>query len=971
MRVLTDAPTASLERAFAEHIDTCSYRFDSWLLGFAELQLELMRSGSEQSATGGVYLGAYAWVEDLRPSPTRLEPVQLPPDLEQSFAGPTPLRADPTNGGYIHAPSLPHARTAAVLRSGYLANASAENPQTMSVNLSSDRVRLALSLLEGIRGGQSLGALLGYRFERGLHDDYPAVEVDRFIYPLRKAFPLVADSLASTATLPDVPIEAIEARNVLDGRKLIDHIRAIGISTYPFGLPAGTVPDAGPVEADAIDAQVTAMLDVYDAVADLALAEGVHQAVQGNFDRIASTLDAYSTGNFPPDPDVVKTPATGIGLTHRVALHLVPGLAAPAGATPRASAEPAVDAWLEQMLPNLDQVACVVSWSDPVSGSAREETVTLAALELRPLDLLDLVKPESGQAMSELDDRVLRVVFARAAPPRADAGLAISYMTAPPGKLSVFQAAPLVRTLTTLVRSTRPLRATDALLGGDVSPELGDALVVHRSRIADPLADLQTLAGDIAGVPATLDPLLADTTTNRDAIVSGIDGLLDQTVALLERAAGFGLPQSGWGFAYEWRRLAFTSLLDCVRDLVDRWAHRLNDFDGQIAAYDALPPATPDDDRFRALQAAELLVAATLDPLPADPATLRADLDAKRAAFATRRDEFRALLTAPLPTFSAALAAVQALLPVSAFDSQPFDVSELEDGAITFAEDVQRVLAGHQTSASERHDLTAQQLTRFDAATTAPAGAEALQAAAAALLGPQFVIVPEFTLGARQATEWANAVGASGSLLTYLTATAKLDFPVAEWLCGAARVRPMLHAWESAVALGEAFGRSEPELVPAQFPFAAGDSWAALQLPPDYALDSERLCYTAHYATAFDPTANQCGLLLDEWTEVIPGTTRDTAVTFNFDRPDNEPPQAILIVTPASATGSWQWDDIVGALNETLDLARTRAVEPVQVEQTGYSRFLPATVTAATLYGISITLVLAAANRAIDEVKVA
>ena len=168
----------------------------------------------------------------------------------------------------------------------------------------------------------------------------------------------------------------------------------------------------------------------------------------------------------------------------------------------------------------------------------------------------------------------------------------------------------------------------------------------------------------------------------------------------------------------------------------------------------------------------------------------------------------------------------------------------------------------------------------------------------------------------------------------------------------------------------EAFGRSEPELVPAQFPFAAGDSWVALQFPPDYALDSERLCYTAHYATAFDPTANQCGLLLDEWTEVIPGTTRDTAVTFNFDRPDNEPPQAILLVTPASATGSWQWDDIVGALNETLDLARTRAVEPVQVEQTGYSRFLPATVTAATLYGISITLVLAAANRAIDEVKV-
>ncbi len=92
--------------------------------------------------------------------------------------------------------------------------------------------------------------------------------------------------------------------------------------------------------------------------------------------------------------------------------------------------------------------------------------------------------------------------------------------------------------------------------------------------------------------------------------------------------------------------------------------------------------------------------------------------------------------------------------------------------------------------------------------------------------------------------------------------------------------------------------------MPAQFPFAAGAPWLAMQFPPDYVLDSDRLLYTAHYATPFDKTARQCGLLLDEWTEVIPDTTRDTGITFNFDRPDNEPPQAILLVTPAPATGT-------------------------------------------------------------------
>ena len=54
---------------------------------------------------------------------------------------------------------------------------------------------------------------------------YTLAEVDKFIYPLRKAFPLVADSLASTQDADPTPaIQAIEARNVLDGKKLIDQI---------------------------------------------------------------------------------------------------------------------------------------------------------------------------------------------------------------------------------------------------------------------------------------------------------------------------------------------------------------------------------------------------------------------------------------------------------------------------------------------------------------------------------------------------------------------------------------------------------------------------------------------------------------------------------------------------------------------------------------------------------------------------
>ena len=107
---------------------------------------------------------------------------------------------DSTNQGYIHAPSLNHAVAAAVLRNGFISDASPQNRQTLAVNLTSERVRTALAMLEGIRAGQGLGDLLGYQFERGLHDRHDLAEVDKFIYKLRKAFPLRADRLNSTET---------------------------------------------------------------------------------------------------------------------------------------------------------------------------------------------------------------------------------------------------------------------------------------------------------------------------------------------------------------------------------------------------------------------------------------------------------------------------------------------------------------------------------------------------------------------------------------------------------------------------------------------------------------------------------------------------------------------------------------------------------------------------------------------------
>ena len=70
----------------------------------------------------------------------------------------------------------------------------------------------------------------------------------------------------------------------------------------------------------------------------------------------------------------------------------------------------------------------------------------------------------------------------------------------------------------------------------------------------------------------------------------------------------------------------------------------------------------------------------------------------------------------------------------------------------------------------------------------------------------------------------------------------------------------------------------------------------------------------------------------------------------------------MLLVVPPDPAAGWQWDDIVATLHETLELARLRAVEPEQVAATRYAAFLPATVTAATVRGLSI-----AANFALNN----
>jgi hypothetical protein len=978
--VLKDVPTARLERCLTEHVDTACYRLDAWLLGIANVQLALSRYGnaaagvtthaSAVSAAGafgderkasaqGLYLGAYGWLENLKKAPQRTAPVTLSGAVADAFKGGEPPVTDPANGGYIFAPSLAHATTAAILRAGYLSNASVQAPNVFSVNLSSARVRQALELIDGIRNGQPLGALLGYRLQRKLNADYPALGLDRFVQWLRQQFPLVANRMSSTQE--DVSVETIEASNVLDGLKLADHVRAGAAKTYPFGL--GSPPGRSPsrAEINAVNAAVDDLLAAYDAVADLALAEGVHQAVLGNYNAVSATLEAYSKGDFPPEPDVVRTPRGGRAITHRVGLHVDPAASGSQDPTipvsPRSSAQPAINAWLAAVLPDPAKIGCKVQWTDPATGDVLgEATITQKHLKLQPIDLLYIATLDGAAAMGELDDRLVRYVMLRRRP-RGDAKIELLHtVRLPNGFVSFFELAPLVAHLRSLLLRSRPLVPADILApGGDPA---GSASTLDRDRVQTVWDGLKALRDKVEAF----------------AMPASIDTMISNVVKQFERGAQFGLNQVGWGFLYEWRRRTFVGLLKRLSAVVDRWTSRLASFDQGWATYTAQSGAMSDQARLAALAQLDLLVSASaLSPRPTRPDDYEQALigaNGRRAAFNKKLNELAGLPAAitkgKLSSLLAKVkaAALQGTSPIAAFDNQPFSLDDIEKSIAAFKANAQERVDALGADIRKRLAAATSKLQIHDSAAGDKDRVSALQQAGKALLGEDVTLLPELKLAAGPAAELANAytAGSDGALTSYLITKKAVDDPVDDWLHGVARVREKLFAFEQASLLSSAFRGGELSLTPLQLPYAEKQGWLALEFDPNQAIDGDHLLYTAHYPAPCDFTKPIAGILIDEWTEVIPSQDQTAGLAFHFDRPNSEPPQCWPLLMPPAGATAWTWRDAVAAVVETFDLARLRAVEPAQVETKGYAQFLPATSCATMPYSVSIAANFARVN---------
>ncbi len=306
---------ATVDRGLRALLDSTSHRLDPWASGIAARRLRWLQSRGARWR-----LGAYGWVD--APGPAQGEE----------------LKPGPTAAGLLHAPSHPQALTAAILRDHAVRQ---HDTARWEIALDSEKVRTAEHLAGEVRAGVHVKEALGRLVEEIAGD--PAL-----VIKLRDAFKMRPEH---------------EGRRVCDGEAAV---RAAVCE--PELLPAGVSVE-----------KVKALQGVLDTYADLLVADGVFDVVNGRPDRAAEAMEAAAGLGPPSDLRVLRTPREGTALS-TVALALLTDEAPADPAAPGAIADPAFAALLERETGD----AAAVAWRWDVAGKA----VSLADLGLAPVDAL-------------------------------------------------------------------------------------------------------------------------------------------------------------------------------------------------------------------------------------------------------------------------------------------------------------------------------------------------------------------------------------------------------------------------------------------------------------------------------------------------------------------------------------------------------------------------------------------------------
>ena len=364
----------------AEFLDLFTYRLDAWFTGF-------IKSAKEQftKEKGNVLpqIGSYGWVFNLRENNReKISDLNKCRDIVREMS----LGIDPRTSAiyknvgsdkahYVVAPSIQQALTTAVLRSAYLKSKGSATDSHICVNMSSMRVRQALRLVDGVRRGMSTSVVLGVDLERYLHDAKGLfdVELDEFIYPLRKMFRQVVDLKAQTAEADDYTMQVINGEALLNtfigewnwsksvSSWLEENCQGAACLEWLHRLNEESNCNLFGEDDDATKKrhvffkQIERLMDSYDALNDLLLSEGVHRLVMGDKSSFYAISNFLSTGEGSiPEPEILKIPSEHVVVAHKAGLMLPIVEECPQKAF--AIADPSVNAWIESVIGDMDKL---------------------------------------------------------------------------------------------------------------------------------------------------------------------------------------------------------------------------------------------------------------------------------------------------------------------------------------------------------------------------------------------------------------------------------------------------------------------------------------------------------------------------------------------------------------------------------------------------------------------------------------
>lgn len=857
---LSSRPVEIVERLTAELLDLSTHRVDAWITSLATRRLKTLREDDEVE---GTYLGAYGWVEDLKP------------DTQKE------------SGGFIHAPSSTHGATAAILRNAYITHANSENNEALSVNLSSTRVNKAQWFLEGIRQGTSLSVLLGYRFERSLHEVHKngeeMLELDQYISPLRSLYALEDTEHESNN---EGSQEIITPRNVVDGRKLLKAHMENDPEPIPFSSGRVHLPNPGTPEHAAICRELDDLAETFDAINDLLLAESVHRAVLGDFEGSGAVMDSISGDGSPPDDLLVaQTPRGGIHI-NQACFVLLPGDLNSTDfyeywpSSKRSEASPVINAWAALLLGDPKKMHCTAEYiQDGEIHSVKidalgipdpdpEENEYRYSFDLAPVDFVYL-------STSALEAEAAGLQAYLAFHIREYAGLDLDepvyfnfeeHHGDDPGIKSFAELFPMMRSLLELITNCRPLIPQDLFLpeetefGNDAegAPDFQGILSAQKMICRSGVQAAKKLIGEAEGLrESLLDNLPADMTGNGNCAdepdISGIDeDSLNSLIVSLKDATEYGLQGTLVGL----RGNDSKSILTFLRQACSVYT----ELDKRITAsvYH----------RDQAKATLDQVDTAIYDPEIQDPPACTLSADLQLDLLSKGADHINA-------TF-------KGILGKSFVFLAPFSPGNAAELQLTF----------EKFNSYSNQEVEQLRTWFHDAAQTHP------------------------NMGRYELLD----------MLTMIHTRRQLDDD----------------SWQEPY---------QTNLKVGQLPYRedvnhwVGHSWAEGIDP----LNAGKLQGTVSLVkvcpveTNFTDGQQIAGFVLDVWNEIIPVEEEATSLVYQYDRPSCEAPNVCLLcVAPEVHNGTtpWQWDDIFACLLDTMDLMRIRAVDLDAFRNLG--RFLPA-----------------------------